>query len=71
MTRFEKVVLALTLLQVALQVLSRFAGKFCIEWRTVFVLLRSRAGVAIRVQLFGFQAHVAKLSKVLIKSRDW
>lgn len=42
-----------------------------IEWRAVFVLLRSRAGVAIRVQLFGFQAHVAKLSKVLIKSRDW
>jgi hypothetical protein len=29
-TRFEKVVLALMLLQVALQVL-RFAGKFCIE----------------------------------------
>jgi hypothetical protein len=28
-------------------------------------------GVAIRLQLFGFQAHVAELSKVLIKSRDW
>jgi hypothetical protein len=30
-----------------------------------------RTGVAIRLQLFGFHAHVAKLSKVLIKGRDW
>jgi hypothetical protein len=37
----------------------------------VFVVLRSRAGVAIRLRLFGFHAHVAKLSKVLIKGRDW
>jgi hypothetical protein len=69
MTRFEKVALALTLLQVALQVLS-FRRLVLIEWRTVFVLLRSRAGVAIRLQLFGFHAHVAELSKVLIEGRD-
>jgi len=30
-----------------------------------------RTGVPIRLQLFGFHAHVAKLSKVLIKGRDW
>src|SRR5258708_39966404 len=30
-----------------------------------------RTGVAIRLQLFGFHAHVAKLSKVLIKGRHW
>ena len=31
---------------------------------------RAKNGVAIRLQLFGFHAHVAKLSKVLIKGRD-
>jgi hypothetical protein len=30
-----------------------------------------RTGVAIRLQLFSFHAHVTKLSKVLIKGRDW
>jgi len=30
-----------------------------------------RTGIAIRLQLFGFHAHVAKLSKVLITGRDW
>lgn len=37
----------------------------------MFVLLRSRAGVAIRLRLFDFHAHVAEFSKVLIEGRDW
>jgi len=30
-----------------------------------------RTGVAIRLRLFSFHAHVGKLPEVLIKGRDW
>ena len=48
----------------ALTLVPRYQGNF-------LVADRRRTGVAIRLQLFGFHAHVAKLSKVLIKGRDW
>jgi len=61
MTRLKSI-LALMLLQLpcsssaVLQVVPYRVGN-------VFVLLRSRAGAAIRLQLFGFHAHIAELRK--------